>query len=102
MDEQKETLGSTAGETAGHAGSDVSGGEMTAPQSADAMLRRTLGDRADEGDMGAQQQMGQVEVQNDKLKPAAGHPESGLPTNPTSSENSGGSDAGATNPNAAE
>lgn len=94
MDEK--TTGSTAGETAGHAGADVSGGEMTAPQSADAMLQRTLGDRTAEGEMGAQQQMGQVELQNDKLKPAAAHPEEGLPTNSTDSENSGGSDANAT------
>lgn len=96
MDEQKSTLGSTAGETAGHAGSDVSGGEMTAPQSAGAMLKRTLNDRTDEGAMSQQQQLGQVALQNDKLKPAAAHPEEGLPANSTDSENSGGSDANAT------
>lgn len=93
MDEQKATLGSTAEETAGHAGADVTGGALTAPQDADAMLQRTLGDRTDEGEMGAQQQFGEVAIQNDKLKPAMAHPKEGLPTNSTASENSGGSDA---------
>lgn len=80
----------SAGETAGYAGSDVTGGDLTAPQDADAALDEMLTNRNDEQKMQQRQIKGEVAQQTVDLKPAAAHPESGMPSNADGKENSGG------------
>ncbi len=88
-----DTLGALAGETAGFAGSDVSGGEMTSPQSADEAVEKHIASRDEEQQMFRRQMQGEVGMQNHDLKPSPAHPSDGMPENTTESENSGGSSA---------
>ncbi|HEX8552480.1 MAG TPA: nucleotide exchange factor GrpE [Abditibacteriaceae bacterium] len=68
----------------------IAGGARTEPQSAEEFMERNLGERADEQTMYGDQQNGEVGQQTVDLKPSAGNPDSGLPANPTGSENTGG------------
>ncbi|HVF84559.1 MAG TPA: nucleotide exchange factor GrpE, partial [Abditibacteriaceae bacterium] len=82
-----------AGETAGYAGSDVTGGDLTAHQDAGAAMNASLEQRAEEQEYWKQQNAGEIGAQTVDLKPAAAHPESGLPTNADGKESSGGANA---------
>ena len=83
----------SAGETAGYAGSDVTGGDLTAHQDAGAAMDASVAQRGAEQEMWAQQNAGEVAQQTVDLKPDASHPESGLPTNADGKENTGGANA---------
>ncbi len=80
----------SAGETAGLAGSDVTGGDLPAYRDAGVAMDEVLANRHDEQQMQQQQIQGNVAQQTTNLKPAAAHPESGMPSNADGKENSGG------------
>jgi molecular chaperone GrpE len=71
-------------------GADVHGGDLTNPQDADAANTASVESRAAEQDYWAKQQAGEIGAQTMDFKPSAGNPESGMPGNPTGTENSGG------------
>lgn len=79
-----------AGEMAGHAGSDVTGGDLTAHHDAGAAMDASLEQRAEEQQLWQQQNAGEIGAQTVDLKPAAAHPEGGLPSNSDQKESSGG------------
>lgn len=87
---QKSGPAPAAGEMAGHAGSDVTGGDLTAHHDAGAAMDASIAQRSAEQKMWAQQNMGEVAQQTVDLKPDAAHPEGGLPSNPDQKESSGG------------
>lgn len=80
----------SAGETSGYAGSDVTGGDLTAHHDAGVAMDEMLANRLDEQQMWQQQNAGEVAQQTVDLKPAAAHPDGGLPANADGKENSGG------------
>jgi molecular chaperone GrpE len=77
-------------EFAGIGGKDTPGGEYTQPQDVDQALEENIRQRTEDGEMQQRQMEGEVEIQTHDLKPHPAHPETGLPENPTDSENSGG------------
>ena len=83
----------SAGEMAGHAGSDVTGGDLTAHQDAGAAMDDSVAQRDDEQQMLQQQMQGNVAQQTVDLKPSAANPTSGLPSNPDGKESSGGANS---------
>ena len=91
--ENKPGLGNVASEVAGYAGANVTGGDLTGVHDAGVDMAENLARRGAEQQMWNQQQDGTVGAQTVDLKPAAAHPESGLPENATNSENSGGANA---------
>ncbi len=74
---EKTGPGPSAGETAGYAGSDVTGGDLTAHQSAGAALDASVAQRGEEQQMLQQQIQGNVAQQTTDLKPSAADPENG-------------------------
>ncbi len=87
---QKSGPAPAAGEMAGHAGSDVTGGDLTAHHDAGAAMDASLVQRGAEQEMWALQNAGEVGEQTVDLKPDATNPEGGLPSNPDQKESSGG------------
>ncbi|MBV9469936.1 MAG: nucleotide exchange factor GrpE [Abitibacteriaceae bacterium] len=87
------SLGTTAHEVAGPGGADVPGGDLTPSQDAGEAMQENLDQRAEEQEIGRQQQGGEVETQTKDLKPHPAHPQEGLPANPNGSENSGGANS---------
>ena len=74
---EKTGPGPSAGETAGYAGSDVTGGDLTAHQNAGAALDASVAQRGEEQQMLQQQIQGNVAQQTTDLKPSAADPENG-------------------------
>jgi len=90
-------LGSVADEVDGPGGADVTGGDITAPKDADAAVEENIRERTGEVDMWERQAKGEVDTQTEHLKPAATHPDEGMPSSATGQESSsGGSDETAT------
>ncbi len=96
---QKSGPAPAAAETAGHAGSDVTGGDLTAHHDAGAAMQANLDQRNATAEVQQQQGLGNIANQTENLKPAAAHPETGLPTNADGKESSGGANANSANAN---
>ena len=73
----------SAGETAGYAGSDVTGGDLTAHQNAGAALDASVAQRGEEQQMLQQQIQGNVAQQTTDLNPHAEEPEGASKTETT-------------------
>ena len=80
----------SAGEMAGYAGSDVTGGDLTAHHDAGAAMDASLQQRGAEQQMQQQQVAGEVASQTTDLKPHSANPEDGTPTNERASDDSRG------------
>src|SRR4051812_28451515 len=78
-----DTLGSVDGEVAGPGGEEMTGGDITPEQDADAAMQENIDSRIGEVETWEQQGAGEVGNQTEHLKPSTNNPEEGMPPNPT-------------------